>query len=160
MSMYTFVVYSIDNIKKIAYGSDRGATRVSLTLDDLEKARGDICSHKYRTLTFDAPKTLSTAGLQTAVREGMKACAKEMLEGRMKTFSLPGLEMWAKLITSSTNKDGWGKVFNDSLLYCALRDVFASIETESTGSGLLRGMYADFLDEAASILGKPVLSDL
>jgi hypothetical protein len=158
--MHTFVVYAIDEAAGLVHGADRAATRVTLTLDELVKARNGICSHKNRTLTFEPPKTLTKDALRSAVRAGLQACVQEMVQPRMKTFSLPGLELWAKMIVNDKNKDGWLKVFNSGLMFCALRDVFDSIETAGTGGGLYRAMFADFLDEAASVANNRPLTKL
>jgi hypothetical protein len=64
------------------------------------------------------------------------------------------------MICNDSNKDGWRKVFNNGLLYCALRDVFDSIETAGTGGHLYRGLFADFLNEAAALTRNPALADL
>ena len=45
-------------------------------------------------------------------------------------------------------------------MFDALHQVFHSIETSGTGDGLHRPMYAEFLDEAAAILGKPGLREV
>src|SRR5262249_46367665 len=124
---HTFVVYAVDEAKGVAHGADRAATKVTLTLDELAEARDGICSHKNRTLTFQPPKAASGETLRSAVRAGLRACVRELLDGKMKTYSLPGLEIWSKMICNDSNKDGWLKVFKGGLLYCALRDVFDSI---------------------------------
>lgn len=136
--MHSFVVYGIDEQAGLAYGADRAPTRVTLSLDDLAEARNGICSHKNRTLTFDPPRELTPAALEAAVRDGIRACAGELLQGKIKTFSLPGLEIWAKRVCNEKNQDGWRVVFRDGLLFYALRDVFDSIETAGTGGGLYR----------------------
>ena len=103
---------------------------------------------------------MTAATLESAVLEGLRACTAELLTPKIKTFSLAGLELWAKMITNATNKDCWRKVFQGRLLYCALRDVYHSIETDGTGGGLFRGQYADFLDEAAALTRRPTLAEL
>src|SRR5262249_55640574 len=158
--MHSFVIYEVDEAQGVAHGADRAATKVTLTLDELAEARNGICSHKNRTMTFAPPAALTEAKLRAAVTDGIRACALGMLDGKMKTFSLPGLEIWAKMITNSTNKDGWRKVFAGGRLYWALRDVYDSIETGGNGGGLYRGMYADFLDEAAAVTGNRGLAEL
>jgi hypothetical protein len=157
---HTFIVYAIDEAKGVAYGADRAATKVTLPLDELAEARNGICSHKNRTLTFHPPKAVTIDTLRSAVRAGLKACVQELLDGKIKTFSLPGLEIWSKMICNDSNKDGWLKVFKGGLLYCALRDVFDSIETCGTGGGLYRNLFADFLVEAADITGEAELGAL
>jgi hypothetical protein len=57
-------------------------------------------------------------------------------------------------MTDSKNKKGWMKVFrNQNGLYSTLRSVYEGIELFGTGGGGLRGLYADFLEEASPILG-------
>jgi len=157
---HTFVIYAIDEAKGVAYGADRAATKVTLMLGELAEARNGICSYKNRTLTFHPPKSVSIETLRSAVRAGVKVCAQELLDGKMKTFSLPGLEIWSKMICNASNKDGWLTVFKGGLLYCALRDVFDSIETSGTGGGLYRNLFADFLAEAADITGQSEFASL
>jgi hypothetical protein len=158
--MHSFIVYAVDETRQEVHGADRAPTKVTLSLDELQAARNAICSHKNRTLTIVASKPPSAPILQGAVRDGLRACATGLLQPRIKTFGLAGLDIWIKMITNATNKDGWHKVFKDGLLYCALREVYLSIETVGSGGGLYRGLYADFLTEAATILKKPALADL
>lgn len=158
--MHTFIVYEIDEEEQQAHGADIAAHRVTLSLDALQEARNGICSHKNRTLTFTPPKTLTKESVKSAVQAGLKACSQEFHKPRIKTFSLEGLELWAKMITNDKNKDGWLKVFNDGWMYDALRDVFDSIETAGTGGGLFRALYADFLEEADAITKNSALTKL
>lgn len=159
--MHSFVVYGVDADKGEAYGSDRAPTPLTIPLADLAAARAGVCSHKNRTLTIDPPANpLSVATLRAAVQSGIRVCAGELIQGRMKTFSLPGLETLAKMIANDSSKDGWLKVFQNGVLYYALRDAFDSIETAGTGGGLYRNIYADFLDEAVEICKRPSLKTL
>jgi len=158
--MHSFVVNAINEATAVAYGGDCAATKVSLTLEELAAARAGICSHKQRTLTFDAPKSVSKKTLRQAVRDGLGACLGELSKPKMKTFSFDGFELWAKMLTNDKNQNGWRKVFARQLLYCALRDVFDSIETSGNGGGLFRRLFADFLDEVAPITKRPALAEV
>jgi hypothetical protein len=159
--MHSFVVYGVDEDKGEAYGADRVSTSVAISLDDLAAARAGVCSHKNRTVTIEPPnKPLSAATLKSAIQSGIRATAGELLKGKMKTFSLPGLETLAKMIANDSSKDGWLKVYSGGLMYYALRDVFDSIETAGTGGGLFRDLYADFLTEAADVCQRPSLKNL
>lgn len=161
MWMHSFVVFGVDADKGEAYGSDRAPTPLTISLDDLARARAAVCSHKNRTLTVEPPaRPISAATLKAAIQNGIRACTGEMLAGKMKTFSLPGLETLARMIANDSSKDGWLKVYKQGLLYYALRDLFDSIETAGTGGGLYRNLYADFLDEAAAICARPAFGGL
>jgi len=98
--------------------------------------------------------------LEQAIPVAIRLTAQGLLASKIKTFSLAGLETWAKMIVNRGNKDGWLKVFQGRLLYQALRDVYASVETSGADGGLLRGLYADFLDEGATLLADPRLAEL
>ena len=156
--MHSFVVYGIDEAQGLAYGADRAGTSVTLTLEELAAARAGVCSHKNRTLTFDPAARIDRAALEKAIRAVLPLTATELANGKIKTFSLAGLETWAKMLLNANNKDGWLKVFTGRQLYQALRDVFESIEAMDAGGGLSRGLYADFLDEAYRVTGEPRLS--
>lgn len=158
--MHSFVVYGVDETAGVAHGADRSATQVTLTLDELAEARAGVCSHKNRTLVLEPPAALKPALVQSAVVAGIRAGMQELLAGKMKTFSLPGFEIWAKMVANDTAKDGWLKAFWPRWLFDALHQVFHSIETGGTGGGLYRPLYADFLDEAAAITGNPALGTL
>jgi hypothetical protein len=158
--MHEFVVFDVDESAGIAYGSDRSAQPVTIRLDDLAAARNGICSHKNRTLTIDPPAAISLPKLRTAVVAGARACASELIRGRMKTYSLPGLEMWAQRVANTKSKEGWPVIYQGHLMYDALRDVFDSIETSGTGGGLYRPLFVDFLEEAAVVTGAPAWAAL
>jgi hypothetical protein len=158
--MHSFVVFGVDETKEIAYGADRAAGPVTLGLEELAEARRAVCSHRNRTLTLDPPPRLTRSTVKSAMLAGLQACADELLRGKMKTFSLPGLEIWARMIANASNKDGWLEVFREHLMFAALRDVFDSIETVGTGGGLYRPMFAEFLEEAAAVTGRKALGEL
>lgn len=147
--MHEFAVFDADESKGIATGSDRSAVPVTIAFADLADARNAVCSHKNRTLTVDPAKPPTATKLREAVKASLVECARELLTGRMKTFSLPGLTLWADRIANAKNaKEGWPVVFARGLMFDALRDAFDSIATSGTGGDLFRTLYADFLDES------------
>ena len=159
--MHSLVLFGIDPDKRVAYAADASPGPVTITLDDLAAARSGICSHKNRTLSIERPKPLTTATLRSAVLAGIRASLDELyLKPQMKMFSLAGLETLAATIANGKSKDGWLKVFRPGQLYLALRDCYQSIETDGTGGGLFRTMYADFLEEAAVTTGRGQLKDM
>jgi hypothetical protein len=133
-----------------------------LTLDELAEARDRIFSYKNRSLMLPTSKRggtkISAKSLKEAVLDGLGACVSDLVKPYIKTFSFKGYEEWSKLITNSSGKKGWLKVFRGGLIFHALRDVFQSIETMGTGGGLHRRMFADFLGEAAEVTKKKALA--
>jgi len=160
MGMYTFIVHGLDEEKNLAQVADRAPDSLTLSLDQLTEARNQVCSHKNRTLTFDPAARVSLPALKQALPTAIRLTAQGLLAGQIKTFSLAGLETWAKMIVNRSNKDGWLKVFQGRLLSQALRDVYESIQTSGDSGGLHRGLYADFLDEAAALLANPCLAEV
>jgi hypothetical protein len=149
--MYIMVVHAIDEAKGIALIADRAPDSIPLPLAALAALRAKVCSHKNRSLTFDAPKKISAATLKAAILSGIKACVDEFAAPKIKTYGLPGLEEWANVIDNPKNKKGWPGLYPGGKIYAALRDTYHSIETSGTGGSLFRPMYADFLDEAADV---------
>jgi hypothetical protein len=156
--MYTMVVYGIDEDKQEAYIGDRAPTPFTLSLNELSGLRNRVCSHKNRSLTFEPPKKVTADGLKKAIQGGIKACAQDFITPKLKSYSLPGLLEWSKVIANPKNKRGWPTVYPKGKMYLPLRDIFQSVETAGTGGGLYRLMYADFLEEAALITNRKALS--
>ena len=90
--MHTFIVFDVDEEKKtFARGRSQAPTEITLTLEELAATRAGVCSHKNRTLSIEPGVAISRDRLASAVTEGMRACAKELLDGKIKTYSLHGL---------------------------------------------------------------------
>lgn len=71
------------------------------------------------------------------------------------SFALPAIRKWGRLMTDSKNAKAWPTVFSGGVgLYGTLRTVYEAIELIGTGGGALRGLYADFLEEADSVLDR------
>jgi hypothetical protein len=97
--------------------------------------------------------------LESAIYEGLQDCV-EYLGASSTSFALPALRKWARMMTDTKNKKGWPTVFRDGRgLYGTLRTLYEAIEHIGTGGGGMRGLYADFLNEAALILDNELLSD-
>lgn len=127
-----------------------------LTVDQLAAARGRITSYKNHLLTLEAGKAPK---LEKAIVEGIRDCI-EYLSSDSESFSLPVYKKWAKMMLDTKNAKGWPTVFAGGKgLYPALCSVYENIELFSTGGGGMRGLYADFLTEAAGILNNVRLSE-
>jgi hypothetical protein len=127
-----------------------------VTADALTEARARITSYKNRLLLVGNP--IGRLDLKAAINTGLQDCI-DHLSSHSESFSLPALRKWAKTMTDAKNKKGWPKVFQDRRgLFSTLASLYDSIRLNGAAGGL-RGMYGDFLDEAAQILDKPKLSD-
>ena len=150
------VVIGLDDTNEIAYLDDRAPAPTAVSQAKLAEARAAIRTYKNRIMV--AEQSDEPVNLRSAVEAGIGDCYEGLLNPRIKTFGLESLTQWAKLVANPNDKRGWPKTFEDPTeLYKTLAWVHHWIETGGTGGGALRGMYADFLDEAAIILDKPGL---
>ncbi len=155
---YSLVVYGMDEESGTAFIADRANQGLSIRLSELTWLRSRVGSHKNRVLTIRPPGKLTSAIFKKAIWAGISDCLEEMSRPKMKTYGLPGLMEWSKIITSPSSPKGWPRVYPGGRIYLALRDTFDCIETAGTGGGLFRPMYAQFLAEAAAATGKKTLA--
>ncbi|HEX5878094.1 MAG TPA: BtrH N-terminal domain-containing protein [Actinomycetota bacterium] len=151
-------VYGIDEAASTVLIDDRNRAPLTVSLDALAAARARVGSYKHRLLVLDAPAAeLDTDRLRRAVRDGL-AEQVEHLSQRSDSFSLPAFRKWARLLTDGGNAKAWPKVFADRVsLFDACLSVYENVEPVGWGGGNLRGLYAQFLDEAAGLLEAPGL---
>jgi hypothetical protein len=152
-------VYAIDDTAGVALVDDRNRAPLRVPLDALAAARARVGSYRHRLLVLDVPAAeLDAGGLRRAVRDGL-AEQVEHLGQRSDSFSLPAFRKWARLLTDRRNAKGWPTVFADRVsLFDACVSVYENLEPSAGwGGGNLRGLYAEFLDEAAGLLDAPAL---
>jgi hypothetical protein len=152
-------VYALDDAAGVALVDDRNRAPLRVPLDRLAAARARVGSYKHRLLVLDAPAAeLDAGGLRQAVRDGL-AEQVDHLGQRSDSFSLPAFRKWARLLTDRRNAKGWPTVFADRVsLFDACVSVYEHLEPSGSGGGNLRGLYAEFLDEAAGLLDVPALA--
>jgi hypothetical protein len=153
-------VYGIDERAGVALVDDRNRAPLTVPLEALAAARARVGSYKHRLLALDAPAAeLDADRLAEAVRDGL-AEQVEHLGQRSDSFSLPAFRKWARLLTSTSNAKAWPKVFADRVsLFDACLSVYENLEPAAgSGGGNLRGLYAQFLEEAAGLLDAPALA--
>ncbi|MBC8170028.1 MAG: DUF4872 domain-containing protein [Anaerolineae bacterium] len=135
---------------------DRAAAPFRVSANVIADSRARIGSYKNRLLLVEK---FTEADVATAIQQGLQAQV-EHLSSDSESFSLPALRKWGKTLTDEKNKKGWLKVFKDPRgLYSTLRSAFENIEL-TAGSGGLRNLYADFLNEAADLTGKTELREV
>jgi hypothetical protein len=151
---YPLTVYGVDERAGVALLDDRNRDCLTVPLDTLAAARARIPSYRRRLLVLDAPAAeLDLDGLRAAVAEGL-AEQVEHLSQPSDSFSLPAFRKWARLLTDRRNAKAWPRVFADRAgLFDAGVSVYENVEPVGPWGGNLRGLYAEFLDEAAGLLG-------
>ncbi len=142
----------------LAYARDGDRVRLDdrnlgpLTVDRgvLDRSRARVGSYRNRTVTVER---VEPADLAAAARAGIADCLAH-LGGDSASFALPAWRKWARLVVDERNAKGWPRVFADGRgLTGALLSAWEGVEPEGMTGGHLRGLYADFLDEAGPLLG-------
>jgi hypothetical protein len=157
--IHTAVVCGEEDGGNVLLLDDGAAVPWRITAADLADARAIMPYLKQRLLTVDVPRPISPDALRDAVTAGLRIGCEEALHPPIKNFGLPAIRKWADLVAHPKDKKGWPTAFPPGrALYTVLSQTFAGIEVDDTGGGALRGMYADFLDEAAGVLQTPALA--
>ena len=139
---------------------DRGRTPLHVSPGVMAAARARIGSYKHRLIGLrPTDRTTSEETLRTAFRDGI-ADGIEHLSSPSDSFSLPAWRKWSRLMTDARGAKAWPRVFADRTgLFGALLSIVEGVDGDvgATG-GHLRYLYADFLDEAALLMGRPAFS--
>jgi hypothetical protein len=147
--------------------ADRSSRPLHVSMGELTKARGRVKEDRYRLITLDAPQP---AKLAAAVSKGIYQCLQLFTEkppkGAAHNFGFAAYQRLADMLVNTRNKQSWERFFAPGVrMYHALAGAvgqpgaYSWIQTWGSAPGAERGLYADFLDEAAEILKKPALKD-
>jgi hypothetical protein len=135
---------------------DLAAKPFRVPVEVMASARARIGSYKNRLLV---PEIKGEIDLPQAIMMGLQD-EIDHLNKDSDSFSLPTFQKWGKMMTHPKNAKGWPVVFADRRgLFGALASVYDGIELLGTGGGGMRGLYADFLEEAATIVDRPALAE-
>ena len=131
----------------------------------LSAARGRVKQERFRLMTLEPP---NPERLAAAVQAGLRQCVSLYTEappkGARDNFGFAAYEKWARLLVNSKHKQSWARLFpRGPALFQALGGslrhpgLLGWVMTWTTAEDADRRVYADFLDEAALILGRPAL---
>ena len=158
---FPLVVYGYEAGGSVAI-ADRSMVGLQVDADQFDAARGRIKKFKHRLLTLDPP---NEDKLSTAVTAGIWDCIKLYLEappkGAKNNFGLAAYQHLANMLTKPKQKRSWAKEYPIGRpQYAAMTSIYHDVVL--FGKGLNgradRDLYADFLDEAATLLGKSELT--
>ena len=154
---YPVVVYAAEDDR--VFVDDRNLAPLSISRDVLAAARARIPSYKHRLIVPGPSGPLEEATLHAAVLAGLHDQV-EHLGQRSDSFSLPAWRKWARMLTDTRAAKAWPRVFAARPgLVGALLATFEGVEPLGTYGGHLRGLYADFLVEAAEVVEAPALRE-
>ena len=135
---------------------DTGVRPFTVPSASLTAARQRIPSFKNRLLLLSPPESMD---LPAAISAGIQGNI-DYLGSKSTSFALPALRKWARMLTDTKNAKGWPTVFAEGkCLFSGLVSVYEGIIHEGSDGTALRGMYAEFLTEAAAIMESPALRE-
>lgn len=139
---------------------DRSTRPIRMSLSQLAGARARYKSAKHRLITIDGASTTHDA--TAAMRDAIATTARRYTEPAVpKSFwvncGFSGLDKWRKQLTDKTDKKGWPTVFSEGpRAYAGAERAYEWLAGPSGPNGG-RGLYAEFLDDAAGALAEPAL---
>ena len=160
---FPLVVYGYEPGEDTVYIADRAGVPLTVTPVELAAARGRIKKNKNRLLTLDAPveEKLASA-VRLGICDTIQLFTEKPPKGSKNNFGLNAYQFWAKMLTNPKQRLSWEKQFPAGLpMYAGLTSTynFSCLFGKGTDQDAERGMYADFLDEAALLLDIPALND-
>lgn len=162
--MMPLVIYGYDDTLDRVWLADRAAVPFHITTGELAAARNRTQKNRHRLVTLEPAAPPTAEQVAQAVRLGIDDCVRLFLEpapkGPPDNFGLRALHKWAEMLTSTRSTRSWARVFPPgAALYAGLTAAYSSIESGETGGSASRNLYADFLEEARTLLENPVLAE-
>jgi hypothetical protein len=160
-AMFPVLVYGYDEAAGVVHLADRARVGLTCTAAELAAARGRVKQDKHRLITLEAP---DPDKLAAAVSAGIWDCLRLYTEappkGSKNNFGLAAYHTWVEMLTKPKARLSWERVFPAGQpMFDGLTSAFSDIAIFGKEGGAERGVYADFLDEAGVILGRPALSE-
>jgi hypothetical protein len=148
------------------YIADRSRVPLKLSVKELMAARARVKKDRFRLATFSPPDPKK---LPEAVAAGIRQSI-DLFDGigaprgHADNFGFSGFQKWAGMLENTRNQQSWARVFPTGAgLFQALAGrtaqpgVFIWVMTWGAAPDAERGLFADFIEEAAEILNKPKL---
>lgn len=147
--------------------ADRSNRPYVVPLDAFQQARARIKQDRFRVVALGAPDMDRLPG---AVQKGIWQCISLYTDkppkGKKENFGFAAYAHWADMLTNTRNKQSWTRYFPPGeRLYAALAGDLVQpgawdwIFAWGARPGMERGLYAEFLDEAAQLLDRPILTE-
>jgi hypothetical protein len=158
---------AIESDGKSVTVADRSSQPLHISMADLTKARGRVKEDKYRLMTLDAPHPAKLASaVQKGISQAIALFTEKPPRGARDNFGFAAYTKLAELLVNTRNKHSWERHFAPGVrMYHALAGspvqpgAYDWVNTWVSADGADRGLYADFLTEAAQILKKPALKE-
>lgn len=163
-AMFPLVVFGHDG--DTVHIADRAAVPFQVDAATFSLARARIKKDRFRMMELEPPEP---ARLRDAAARGIWQCIQLYTEkppkGARTNFGFAAYRHWASMLTNTRNTQSWARFFPPPAgLFSALfghglnPGLVGWVHTWGAGDGAERGLYADFLDEAAVLLDRPPLA--
>jgi hypothetical protein len=134
---------------------------LTVTTAEFAAARARVKDARHRVQTLDHP---DPDKLPAAVLAGIWDCIKLYTEappkGSRNNFGLTAFLHWADLLAKPRQKGSWAREFSRGRrLWAGLTSTFNHVMLFGKEGNAERNLYAEFLDEAAVVLGKGALHE-
>ena len=160
---FPLVVYGYEPEEKTVFIADRARVPLAVTTGAFTAARSRIKKIKNRLLTLDAPvEEKLTSAVRLGICDTIQLYTEKPPKGSKNNLGLNAYQFWARMLTSPKQRLSWEKQFPAGLpMYAGLTSAynFSYLFGKGTEQDAERGMYADFLDEAAVLLDLPALNE-
>lgn len=153
------LVYGYDMQQGSVHIADRARVPILVDAERFAAARARLSKTRYRTMTIGAPDPdrLPNA-VEAGLRAGIDIFTGKPPVGAASSWGFAAYDKWIDLLTKGKHKQSWSRMFAPGpRMYAGLTSTYKYLEVFFTGGAGARGIYADFLDEAALILSKPGL---
>lgn len=158
---------AIETNGKTVTVADRSSLPLHVSMRDLTRARGRVKEDKFRLMTLDTPQPSKLAGaVHKGICQTISLFTEEPPRGARDNFGFAAYEKFANLLINTRNKQSWERFFPAGVrMFHALAGspsqpgAYHWVNTWGSADGADRGLYADFLDEAALVLKKSALKE-
>lgn len=160
--MFPLLVYGYDEAADTVWIADRAQVPLTISTAELAAARARVKKTKFRLVTLDPPQPEK---LKTAVQAGLwdtiKLFTEKPPKGSRHNFGFAAYRHWAEMLVKPTGRGSWAAEYAPGrALYAVLTSAFTDIALFGKADWADRDLYANFLLEAAALLGKPALADI
>ena len=160
---FPLVVYGYEVEADMVTIADRAGVPLTIATGELVAARGRIKAIKNRLLTLDAPQSEKLAGaVRLGICDTIQLFTEKPPKGSKNNFGLNAYQFWARMLRQPKQRLSWEKQFPAGLpMYAGLTSAynFAFLFGKGAAQDAERGMYAQFLEEAAQLLELPALNE-
>ncbi len=157
--MVPLIVYGYDAAADTVHLADRANVGLTITTAELAAARARVKKEKFRVLSLDPPDAEKlTAAVSAGIWDCINLYTEKPPKGAANNWGFKAYQQWVNLLTKPKQRLSWAKVFPPGRkLYAGLTSTLSHYGATGIRRDAERALYADFLEEAASLLEKEQL---